>query len=74
MGEPAVTYSPRPDTTQEGELNALAAVYRFDRECRERKGGGPAITAPDNPKERTEYDFRAADNCTESSGHPQLGA
>ncbi len=51
MGEPAVTYSPRPDTTQEGELNALAAVYRFILDCRARKEGGPALTAPNDAKE-----------------------
>lgn len=29
MGEPQVTYSPRPDATPEAERSALAAVYRF---------------------------------------------
>ena len=27
--EPATTYMPRPDATPEGELNALASVYKF---------------------------------------------
>ena len=26
---PRLVYRPRPDTTPEGELNALASVYRF---------------------------------------------
>jgi hypothetical protein len=29
MGEPVVRYVPRRDATLEGELNALASVYRF---------------------------------------------
>ena len=37
MGEPAVTYSPRPDTTPEGELDALAAVYWFILDCHAKK-------------------------------------
>lgn len=28
-GAPPITYTPRPDATPEGELNALAAVYRL---------------------------------------------
>jgi hypothetical protein len=29
MDSPRLTYSPRPDTTPEAQVNALAAVYRF---------------------------------------------
>ena len=29
MSAPRITYVPRPDATQEAELNALASVYRF---------------------------------------------
>jgi hypothetical protein len=29
MSDPRVTYSPRPDSTPEAELDALAAVYRY---------------------------------------------
>ena len=29
MDSPRLTYSPRPDTTPEAEVNALASVYRF---------------------------------------------
>ena len=29
MSAPRVTYLPRPNSTQEAELNALASVYRF---------------------------------------------
>ena len=28
-GSPSVTYTPRPDATPEGELTALANVYRY---------------------------------------------
>jgi hypothetical protein len=27
--DPAVTYTPHPETTPEAEVNALASVYRF---------------------------------------------
>jgi hypothetical protein len=29
MSNPRITYTPRPNATLEGELNALAAVYRL---------------------------------------------
>ena len=29
MDNPSLTYTPRPDTTPEAEVNALASVYRF---------------------------------------------
>jgi hypothetical protein len=29
MSSPRITYTPRPDATPEGEISALAAVYRF---------------------------------------------
>ena len=29
MDSPSLTYTPRPDTTPEAEVNALASVYRF---------------------------------------------
>ena len=37
--EPLLVYSPREDATPEGELAALAAVYRFVLERHERKKG-----------------------------------
>ncbi len=36
-GGPPITYTPRPDVTPEGELTALAAVYRFVVERHEEK-------------------------------------
>jgi hypothetical protein len=32
-----IIYIPRPDATQEAELNALASVYRFVLNCRAKK-------------------------------------
>jgi hypothetical protein len=29
MNSPRIAYAPRPDATPEGELNALANIYRF---------------------------------------------
>jgi hypothetical protein len=54
MGEtPPVVYSPHPDATLEGELNALADIYRFVLfESRGSQGGKTAIAAPDDRKGR----------------------
>jgi hypothetical protein len=38
---------PRPETTPEAELRALAAVYRFILDCHARKGVVPAIRPDD---------------------------
>ena len=44
MGSARIVYTPR-DTTPEGELNALAAAYRFILDCHAKKKatrpGGP---------------------------------
>jgi len=48
---PRITYRPRPDATPEGEVAALATIYKFllfDHHTEEK--GGP-ITAPDAQKE-----------------------
>jgi hypothetical protein len=37
VSAPRITYVPRPDATQEAELNALASVYRFILDCRAKK-------------------------------------
>jgi hypothetical protein len=50
-GDSRVTYSPRPDATPEGELTALAAVYRFLLDRRERSD----VAAADGPEERGEH-------------------
>ena len=42
-GSPSVTYTPRPDASPEGELTALANVYRFLLDRRERRDDDLAI-------------------------------
>jgi hypothetical protein len=37
VSAPRITYVLRPDATQEDELNALAAAYRFILECHAQK-------------------------------------
>jgi len=49
VGDCRVTYIPRRDAMPDGEISALAAVYRFILfESRARKERGPAITTPDD--------------------------
>lgn len=50
-GSPGVTYTPRPDASPEGELTALANVYRFLLDRRERSD----VAAADGPEERGEH-------------------
>ncbi len=51
---PRVFYTPRPDATPEGELNALADVYAFILKCgQERRqagvsGAGVGTKGPEN--------------------------
>jgi hypothetical protein len=37
MSNPLITYTPRPDVSSEGELNALTTVYRFILNCHAKK-------------------------------------
>ena len=63
MSAPRIIYVPRPDAAQEGELNALAAAYRFILfESRASKEGGP-VTAPDDAMKGSNDD-RANPHCT----------
>ena len=65
MRAPRITYVSRPDATQEGELNALAAAYRFILfESRASKEGGPAITAPNDVEGVSENDSNAKVKCS----------
>jgi hypothetical protein len=50
-GDSRVTYSPRPDATPEGELTALAAVYRFLLDRRERSD----VAAADGTEKDVEH-------------------
>ncbi len=46
-----IIYIPRPDATQEAELNALASVYNFILDCRAKKNAaGVTSTNGDDAK------------------------
>jgi hypothetical protein len=40
-----IIYTPRLGATPEGEVAALASVYRFLLDCHAKKKGGPATTS-----------------------------
>ena len=63
MRAPRITYVSRPDATQEGELNALAAAYRFILDCHVKKVGGPG-TVPDDAKGGSTNDSSAEVKCS----------
>ena len=50
MSAPRVTYVPRPNATQEAQLNALACVYRFIVDCRAKNAAGVTSTDGDDAK------------------------
>jgi len=58
VSNPHIAYHPRPDATPQGELNALAAVYRFilfKSRSANRKAAEPAPgTGEDATKSRTQ--------------------
>ncbi len=47
MDSPRIAYAPRPDTTPETEISALANVYRFVLDCRAKK----EATRPGSPED-----------------------
>ncbi len=53
MADPTITYSRRQDASQEAELSALAAVYRFILDSRKQKEAAPE-SRPDAGKEINE--------------------
>ena len=65
MNNPRIIYTPRPDATPEGELNALAAVYRIilDR-CKENAAGVTSTNGDDAMKGSN--NDRAYPDCTAS--------
>jgi hypothetical protein len=48
VDNPRVTYTLRPDATPEGELNALASIYRFVLDSAINKAGGATSTSGDD--------------------------
>ncbi len=61
MSSSRITYTPRPDATPEGELNALAAVYRIILDCYAKKNAAGRLPSPDghNAEERFKNDSSA---------------
>ncbi len=51
MSDPRITYSPRPDSTPEAELDALVAVYKFIIECHESRKVADLTGDPNEVKE-----------------------
>ncbi len=45
MSDVRIVYRPRPDATPEGELAALANVYRFILRCAEGKEGTTSLSS-----------------------------
>ncbi len=52
---PRITYRARDEAIPEGELNALAAVYKFVLDCHAQKEGG-ATTAPADAMKGSKHD------------------
>ena len=51
MSAPRFTYLPRPNATQEAQLNALASIYRFILDCRAKNNAvGVTSTNGDDAK------------------------
>lgn len=62
--ETRITYRPREDATADGELNALAAVFRFCLfESSVSIEGGPD-TAPDNDAKESKNDCAVTEHYT----------
>ena len=53
MSSPRITYVPRPNSTQDTELNALASVYKFVLDRRAMKEAAPE-SRPDDPERRSD--------------------
>jgi hypothetical protein len=65
VSAPRITYVPRPDATQEAELNALASVYRFILDSSAKKNAaGVTSTNGDDANERSKNDSSATRNYT----------
>jgi hypothetical protein len=56
MSEPRISYTPRHDATPEGELNALASIYRFVLDSAINKAGGVTSTSGDDAMKGYEDD------------------
>ena len=59
MSNPRIAYAPRPDATPEGELNALASIYRFVLDSAQKNAAGRTSTNGGDEKERSRNDSLA---------------
>ena len=59
MDNPRVTYTVRPDATPEGELNALANIYKFVLDSAHKNAAGRTSTNGGDEKERSKNDSLA---------------
>jgi hypothetical protein len=59
MDSPRLTYSPRPDTTPEAEVSALASVYRF---LLLEKGESNDLTGTSTKEWTTSQDTKGTEN------------
>ena len=62
MNSPRIAYTPRPDATPEGELNALASIYRFVLYSAHENAAGRTSTNGGDEKERSRNDSLAKTN------------
>ena len=60
MSNAPIVYTPRPDATPEGELNALASVYRFILDCHAKKMAAEPAPEPDG-RDGTKFQGDSAD-------------
>ncbi len=56
MTNPAITYTPRPDTTPETEISALGNVYRFILDCHAKKNAASVDSANGDDAKGSEND------------------
>ena len=50
-----IVYTPRPNATPEGELNALASVYRFILDCNAKKKAARLGDSDDAKEIKNDY-------------------
>jgi hypothetical protein len=56
MASSRLTYTPLPDATPEGELDALVAAYKFIVKCHESRKAADLTGDPNEAKEDKELD------------------
>jgi hypothetical protein len=62
VSAPRITYLPRPDATQEAELNALASVYRFILDSSAKKNAAGVTSTNGDDAERGLNDSASNDS------------